>query len=254
MRSIYQSLTTKHSSLAYWEEIAMLLRKLVVVGLVGIAALAANVAIAEDTPTTGGAAAGATIGADDISFADPLNAFSAENFSIDIGLGAAPRFASFTPSEQGRDARDSERRYEVAVVARDVGGIEVAFAQRGGVGFDDDGELTSERRGSELRLGRGLSVDEDQPSDQPTWYVFAASEDEALTWRPGVRNEFGGTGSSFGLQQRVEIGDMQAGITYERNGWQASFAYVEREISSRNGSRTVYQDESFTGVTLTLRH
>jgi hypothetical protein len=97
-------------------------------------------------------------------------------------------------------------------------------------------------------------VDADERSDRPTWYVFAASEDEALTWRPGVRNEFGGVSSSFGLQQRVEIGDMQAGITYERNGWQASFAYVEREISARNGSQTVYQDESFTGVTLTLRH
>jgi hypothetical protein len=234
----------------------MLLPKLVVVGLVGFAALVANVAIAEDTPVTGDAAVGvSTIGADDISFADPLNAFSAENFSINIGLGDAPRFASFSPSEQRRDAGDAERRYEVAVVARDVGGgIDVAFAQRGGVGFDDDGELNRERRGSELRLGRGLGVDADERSDRPTWYVFAASEDEALTWRPGVRNEFGGVSSSFGLQQRVEIGDMQAGITYERNGWQASFAYVEREISARNGSQTVYQDESFTGVTLTLRH
>ncbi len=232
----------------------MLLRRLVVVGLVGIAALAANVAIAQDTPTGGEAVAGAsTIGADDVSFADPLNAFSADKFSIDIGVGAAPRFASFSPSEPRDRAHDGERRYEVAVVARDVGGIDVAFAQRGGLGFDDEGELNSERRGTELRLGR-LGANADQPSDQPTWYIFAASEDEALTWRPGVRNEFGGVSSSFGLEQRIEIGDLQAGVTYERNGWQASFAYVEREISAQNGSRTVYQDETFTGVTLTLRH
>lgn len=232
----------------------MLLRRLVVVGLVGIAALAANVAIAQDTPTGGEAVAGAsTIGADDVSFADPLNAFSADKFSIDIGVGAAPRFASFSPSESRDRTNDGERRYEVAVVARDVGGIDVAFAQRGGLGFDDEGELNSERRGTELRLGR-LGANADQPSDQPTWYIFAASEDEALTWRPGVRNEFGGVSSSFGLEQRIEIGDLQAGVTYERNGWQASFAYVEREISAQNGSRTVYQDETFTGVTLTLRH
>jgi len=231
----------------------MLLRRLVVVGLVGIAALAANVAVAEDAPTLEGATVSAsTIGADDVSFADPLTAFSADKFSIDIGVGAAPRFASFSPSETRDPAQDGERRYEVAVVARDVGGIDVAFAQRGGLGFDDEGELNSERRGTELRLGRGLS--DEAPSDQPTWYIFAASEDEALTWRPGVRNAFGGTSSSFGLEQRVEIGDLQAGVTYERNGWQASFAYVEREISAQNGSQTVYQDETFTGVTLTLRH
>jgi hypothetical protein len=232
----------------------MLLRRLVVVGLVGIAALAANVAIAQDAPLGGDAMADtSTIGAGDVSFADPLNAFSADKFSIDIGVGAAPRFASFAPLEPRDRAPGGERRYEVAVVARDVGGIDVAFAQRGGLGFDDEGELNSERRGAELRLGR-LGANAEQPSDQPTWYIFAASEDEALTWRPGVRNEFGGVSSSFGLEQRIEIGDLQAGVTYERNGWQASFAYVEREISAQNGSRTVYQDETFTGVTLTLRH
>ena len=87
-----------------------------------------------------------------------------------------------------------------------------------------------------------------------SWYFFAASEDEALTWRPGVRNDFGGSSSSFALQERVEVGDMQAGISYESNGWEASLAYVEREVSFRSGSRTISQDEDFTGFTLTMRH
>lgn len=230
----------------------MLSRKLVVVGLVGIAALAANIAVAQDVGN-GAAGGGSTIGAEDVSFADPLDAFSADKFSIDIGVGAAPRLASFSPVNTRDQSADGERRYEVAVVARDLGGVDVAFAQRGALGFDDEGALNSRRRGTELRLGRGLSTEADN-SDQPTWYIFAASEDEALTWRPGVRNEFGGVGSRFALQERVEIGDLQAGVTYERDGWQASFAYVERQISTRNGSQRVRQDENFTGVTLTLRH
>jgi hypothetical protein len=105
-----------------------------------------------------------------------------------------------------------------------------------------------------LRLGRGLGgYRRDAPSSEPVWYFFAASEDEALTWRPGVRNAFGGTGASFALQDQVEIGDIQAGITYERNGLQASLAYVEREISVTSGARTFTQDEAFAGVTLTMR-
>ena len=85
-------------------------------------------------------------------------------------------------------------------------------------------------------------------------YIFAGSEDEALIWRPGSRNALGGSGPSFAMQDRVEIGDRQAGITYEANGWQASFAYVEREIRVRAGGRNFNQDEDFTGLTLTMRH
>lgn len=95
---------------------------------------------------------------------------------------------------------------------------------------------------------------DDAPSATSRWYLFAASEDEALIWAPGSRSEFGASDGGFALQDRVEIGDMQAGVTYERDGWQASLAYVQREISVRTGARTVSQDEDFTGVTLTMRH
>jgi hypothetical protein len=94
----------------------------------------------------------------------------------------------------------------------------------------------------------------DRPSSTPTWYLFAATDDEALVWRPGMRSEFGGGGASFALQDRVEIGDLQAGITYESHGIQASLAYVEREFSVRSGATTFTQDESFAGVTLTMRN
>lgn len=226
----------------------MLLRKLVVVGLAGIFSLAANIATAED-------AVGPSVSfVDGINLADP-NADLADRFSVEFSAASAPRFA-LTTQPRAPEAPDY-REYEVALVARSVSGIDVAFAQRGSLGFNDEGDIERESRASELRLGRGLRnlrQENNEPSGQGSWYFFAASEDEALTWRPGVRNDFGGSSASFALQERVEIGDMQAGITYAANGWEASLAYVEREFSVRTGSRTISQDEDFTGLTLTMRH
>lgn len=222
----------------------MLLRRLVVVGLAGFLSFAANIATAED--------AVAPVAVDGVSFADPNDAF-ANRFDLTIGEGDGPRFASLGALEPSR-GDDQHRRYEVAVTTG-AGGFDVSFAQRGGVGFNRDGDIERQTRSSELRLGRGLrDMPRDRASSSPTWYIFAASEDEALVWRPGVRTDFGGTGSSFALQDRVEIGDIQAGITYEQNGWQASLAYVEREISVRSGSQNFSHDEDFAGFTLTYRH
>jgi hypothetical protein len=226
----------------------MLLRKLVVVGLVGFVSLAASIATAEDA-----VAPNASMAVDGISFADPSLAFGLDRFSIDVGVGEVNRFANF--GDGGRKSIQDDRDVELAVVASGAGGFDVAFAQRRGFGFNNEGDLARESRSSELRLGRGLrDMPRDRPSSTARWYVFAASEDEALVWQPGARSEFGGAGNSFALQDRVEIGDMQAGITYEQHGLQTSLAYVEREISVYAGNRSFTQDEDFAGLTLTYRH
>lgn len=229
----------------------MLLRKLVVVGLAGLFSAVANIATAED-------AVGQTatlVGVDDVSFADASEAL-ADRFALSISSGEAPRFSGFTPIGTSSREQQDYRRYEVAVVAGSAAGFDVAFAQRGGVGFDANGDIERESHSSELRLGRGLrDMPRDTPSATAKWYFFAASEDEALIWRPGMRTDFSGShGAGFALQDRVEIGDVQAGVTYEANGWQASLAYVEREISVRAGNETYSEDENFAGFTLTMRH
>jgi hypothetical protein len=228
----------------------MLLRRLVVVGLAGLLSFVANVATAEDAagPST------SFVGASGVNFADPSEAF-ANRFDISISQGDEPRFAGLAPAEpRSRDDHDNYRRYEVALIASAPRGFDLAFAQRGGLGFNANGDIERESRSSELRLGRGLRMTRDAPSASPKWYFFAASEDEALTWRPGMRTEFGSSDGGFALQDRVEIGDMQAGVTYESNGWQASLAYVEREVSVQAGNRTYTEDQDFAAVTLTMRH
>ncbi len=225
----------------------MLLRKLVVVGLVGFVSFAANIATAEDA----GAPHSTFVGVNDANLVDP-NAVFTSRFDVGFDEVPAARFSQFTPTEHARGDRNSDyRRYEVELVARGAGGVDVSFAQSAGLGFNRQGDVERESRGSELRFGR---VEQQDHSRAPTWYFFAASEDEALTWRPGVRSEFGGQGASFTVRDRVEIGDLQAGITYERDGWQASLAYVERKISVRTGADTVSHDENFAGFTFTMRN
>ena len=166
----------------------MLLRRLVVVGLAGLLSFVANVATAEDAagPTT------SFVGASGVDFADPSEAFG-NRFALDIRQGDAPRFANLVPAEpRSRAEDDNYRRYEVALIASAPRGFDVAFAQRGGLGFNANGDLERQSRSSELRLGRGLrDMPRDAPSAAPKWYFFAASEDEALIWHPGMRPEFG---------------------------------------------------------------
>lgn len=229
-------------------------RNFVVVGLVGLASLAFNVATAEDA--VGPSPAYAVNG---VSFADPAEERSfAEGGRLDISFNedGVARFLALSDDTQSTSADVADRRgYEVSVTAS-TRLADVSFAQRGALAVDENGDISGRSQGSELRLGRGLAnLRRDQPSRTPIWYFFAASDDEALVWRPGSRREFGGQPSGFALQDRVEIGDLQAGITYEHGRMQASLAYVEREISVRTaGSHTISSDESFAGLTLTMRH
>jgi hypothetical protein len=225
----------------------MLFRKLVVVGLVGFVSFAANIATAQD------AVAPSNFAIDGVDLADPAQAF-ANRFEFNVGDKYSPRFSGLAPVDPGA-RRQADAGYELQFVTPAMSGINVSFAQRGTAGFNSQGDLERQSRASELRLGQGVDMPRARPSAEPRWYVFAASEDEALVWQPGQRNEFGGSGSSFALQDRVEIGDIQVGITYERYGIQASLAYVEREISVRTvGSQGFKQDENFAGFTLTMRN
>lgn len=224
----------------------MLLRNLVVVGLVGLTSLAAQIAQAE-----------APVAFEGVSFTDAAQA-PRPRFDFSVRDLPERRFANFGATTRDYSRRDDARRgVELALVATgDFGGVpvDVSFAQTASIGVNADGDIARQGRGSELRLGRGLRGGKRAAAaDGPAWYIFAASDDEALTWTPGAAGA-ARSGPSFAVQDRVEIGDIQAGITYEANGLQASLAYVERDVSVTTGARTVSQDESFTGFTLTYRH
>lgn len=205
--------------------------------LLAAAASGASLAMAQEGPPV------------PVNFHDPeaaLAASSAPHLEIDVNESASPRFA-IDPRQ-----RDERNGVELEVAAGGNGSpVDVSVAQRASLGATDD--LDRQGRGSELRIGRGLVERRDEASREPSVYMFVASEDEALTWQPGARSEFGGRGSSLALQDRVEVGDVSAGVTYERNGVQASLAYVEREQSTRVGRHTHTVEHDFAGVTVTMR-
>jgi hypothetical protein len=191
--------------------------------------------------------------AGEVDFTDPQTALRRpEAPAIDVSVHEdGARFSPTNPNDGGEG--QSPRRLELEVAAG--GGdspVDFSIAQRASLGANEDGDIDRRGSGSELRVGRGI-VQQREGGSGSSVYMFVASDDEALTWQPGSRNEFGGQGSSLALQDRVQVGDLSAGVTYERNGVQASLAYVEREESTRVGRQNFSQDESFTGVTVTMR-
>lgn len=223
-----------------------MLRTLVLVGLVGVTSLIANIAAADD------AVAPTVVGVNGVSFADAQN--SSSPLTLTVSEADQPRFANLTSAPQLPGGAPLTR-YEVGFVAHPAANVDVSVSHRDGFGFNNNGDITRRSRGSEIRIGRGLLPMQRQASPNTSrWYFFAASEDQALVWQPGARNEYGGASSSFALQDRVEIGDRQAGVTYETHGIQASLAYVERKIRFYSGGQRHSEDENFTGITLTMRH
>jgi hypothetical protein len=129
--------------------------------------------------------------------------------------------------------------------------VDVSVAPRAAFELTPSGQRLRST-GAEVRLGRGLEnlvrPFTSPDWDNPTWYFFAAADGSALTWRP----EETATVLERGLrlqEERVVVGDIQAGVSMEANGMQASLSYIKRDVT--NGQIT--KDESFVGATLTLR-
>jgi len=216
--------------------------------LAAAALFGVSTATAQDAPTAPTADAVATetqLEAGQIDFTDPQTVLRRSN--VRLRSDVAQRFG---PSTATDEQTEGPRRFEVEFATGD-GDLDISFAQRASIG-GADGDINRQGRGSEVRIGRGL-VQQDNDQRGTSTYMFVASDNEALTWQPGQRSEFGGQGPALQLQDRVTVGDMSVGVTYERNGVQASLAYVEREESTTIGNESFDQDESFTGLTVTMR-
>ncbi|MGD9967742.1 MAG: hypothetical protein AB7T59_14570 [Hyphomonadaceae bacterium] len=224
---------------------ALLAGGALVATLLGVSMAAAQETLA---PETAPAPAEDQSAIGDIDLVDPQTVL--RRGSVSVRGNVAERFAPPAAAAQG--GAEGPRRVELEFAAGD-GALDVSFAQRASIGSGSEGDIDRQGRGSEVRIGRNLVEEREGERRGPSTYLFVASDNEALTWQPSQRSEFGGRGSSFSLQDQVEVGDMSVGVTYENNGVQASLAYVEREESVTVGSQGFKQDESFAGVTLTMR-
>ncbi|PKP80569.1 MAG: hypothetical protein CVT79_14915 [Alphaproteobacteria bacterium HGW-Alphaproteobacteria-18] len=158
----------------------------------------------------------------------------------------------------------STRRYGQPVnVAQDMSiGVSIAApASRTGLGFDvgvaprlairDEGDLTSQRLGGEVRFGQGLNLvnNKGQPEG---WYLFVGADGEALVWdndgMPSIGDVF-----DVQMTDQVTVGDLQAGLSIQRAGGELSFSYIRREMKFDDRNRSLKDTEDFAGITFTMR-
>lgn len=228
---------------AWIGKLAMLKMKLLLGGAITAALIGASAVAEEQVPATAISADAAMIAAAELAPPPPPETA----VELEVSQEAFPRFTWDAPLYS---ANQTSQGIELEFAAGGSGSpLDVAVAQRTRIAGDAE-TITG---GAEVRVGHGL-VARRAASGERSIYAFVASDNQALTYQPGGRSEFGGAGDAVALQNQVELGDVSAGVTYERNGVQASLAYVEREASTRVGVETFTQDDSFAGVTLTMRN
>ena len=108
-----------------------------------------------------------------------------------------------------------------------AGGLDVELVPSASVRFDD-GEQSA-LVGAVVRIGEDLRS-KDVSSN--TWYLFAGADAEALAYSPDRSTR--GITSDFMLQDRIIIGDAQAGIGYRIGDADVSLGYFRREVNSFN--------------------
>lgn len=111
-------------------------------------------------------------------------------------------------------------------------GLDVSLTPRASMKFDD--ENSSALVGAVVEIGEDLREGSDFKSN--TWYVFAGADAEALTYSPNSINRL--TSGQFHLQDRIIVGDAQAGVGYRIGDADVSLSYMRREATAEDFSFT----------------
>lgn len=105
-------------------------------------------------------------------------------------------------------------------------GLDLSLKPRASMRFND--ELSSTAVGAVIEIGEDLRSGSDIKSN--TWYIFAGADAEALTYTPNALGRI--TAGEFGLQDRIIVGDAQAGLGYRIGDADVSLSYMRREAST----------------------
>ncbi|HVY02127.1 MAG TPA: hypothetical protein VG983_00605 [Caulobacterales bacterium] len=178
-----------------------------------------------------------------------------DDHQIAVTAGLSTRMYGPSAGFVGMPGEGHWRSAEISITGPTaLDGVDFSVAHRRGAEEDDSGRATT--NGAELRIGRGLkglTEFKSPPSwRRPAWYVFAASDGQALLYTPS--SDPTSPNHAFYLQDRVNIGDLQIGVSAEANGMQASLSYIRREVTTIDAIRhEETADDNFTGLTLTWR-
>jgi len=122
--------------------------------------------------------------------------------------------------------------YSKAITSHSVTGLDLTLTPRASLRYNDDG--SSALVGAVVEIGEDLRQGSDL--DNNTWYFFAGADAEALTYSPNSVGRL--TSGQFHLQDRIIVGDAQAGLGYRIGDADVSLSYLRREASAEDFSFT----------------
>lgn len=154
-----------------------------------------------------------------------------------------------TLSPVPRDTRRMVAEVSLSAPSEQTGlAFDVGVAPR--VSFSRDGAIATRRIGGEVRIGQNFDKrGESDPSSG--WYLFAGADGEALVWEPGEESAL--SASSMALRDKVTVGDIQAGVSFNRGPGQVSLSYIRREVEYRERNLGASENEDFAGISFTVR-
>lgn len=147
--------------------------------------------------------------------------------------------------------QDMSLGLSIAAPASSTGlAFDVGLAPR--VAIRDEGDLTSQRFGGEVRFGQGLNLTNNKGQPEG-WYLFVGADGEALVWdnsasTPSLSDVF-----DVRVTDQVTVGDLQAGLSIQRAGGELSLSYIRREMKFDDRNRSLKDTEDFAGITFTMR-
>ena len=104
-------------------------------------------------------------------------------------------------------------------------GLDLSLTPRASMSFSND--LSVKTVGAMIEIGEDLREGSEFKSN--TWYFFAGADAEALTYSPNSVGRI--TSGQFHLQDRIIVGDAQAGLGYRIGDADVSLSYMRREAS-----------------------
>ena len=120
--------------------------------------------------------------------------------------------------------------YQKAFTSVSTKGIDLSLTPRAALRFND--QSSSAVVGAVVEIGEDLRKGSNFENN--TWYFFAGADAEALTYSPNSVGRL--TSGQFHLQDRIIVGDAQAGLGYRIGNADLSLSYLRREATAEDFS------------------
>ena len=174
-------------------------------------------------------------------FDEPTNDnVNASVFKLDLGgqpcLGTSVECAA-------NEIRRIDFGYAKNITKGKKNGFNLQLTPHGGLRLNDDGQ--SALVGALVRIGDNLREGSEMKSN--TWYLFAGADAEAVTYTPNSVRRL--TSGAFHLQDRIIIGDAQAGLGYRLGDADLALTYYKRQATAENYS----YDEDAAALSITWK-